>query len=234
MDINIGDKIGRLKVIEYDGYYKKEGTKEKRHYYKCLCDCGKEVVVNGKNLRSENIKSCGCIASEITVKRNKETKKHNKFYTIGETTFVKFTNKDKYFLCDTEDWDKLKQYAWHEDDEGYAKTNINNKIFPMHRLVMNCPEDMQVDHVYQVSRGVCDNRKKNLRITTALVNSRNCVKSKNNTSGYNGVYWLKNLKKWAARITYNYNTLYLGSFDNIEDAIKARKEAEKKYWGDLT
>ena len=43
--IKIGDKFGRLTIVEDLGYFKKDGTKTKRHWYKCLCDCGSECIV---------------------------------------------------------------------------------------------------------------------------------------------------------------------------------------------
>lgn len=53
---------------------------------------------------------------------------------------------------------------------------------------------------------------------------------KNNTSGYKGVYWQKSAKKWQAEIEIRAKRIYLGIFENKEDAIKARKEAEEKYF----
>lgn len=49
--------------------------------------------------------------------------------------------------------------------------------------------------------------------------------SKNNTSGYKGVY--KKRDKWAAKIQYKKKNYYLGSYERLEDAVNARKEAEK-------
>ena len=56
--------------------------------------------------------------------------------------------------------------------------------------------------------------------------------SKNNTSGVTGVHWHKVKKKWEATITEG-KKKYLGIFTNKEDAIKARKEAEIKYYGEF-
>jgi hypothetical protein len=53
----------------------------------------------------------------------------------------------------------------------------------------------------------------------------------NNTSGITGVYW--NKEKWNAIIIKNRKRIYLGSFINKDDAIKARLEAEKKYFGEF-
>lgn len=52
----------------------------------------------------------------------------------------------------------------------------------------------------------------------------------NNTSGYKGVCWDKERKKWLAQIRLRGKHIYLGRYKNIEDAIKARKEAEEKYF----
>lgn len=53
---------------------------------------------------------------------------------------------------------------------------------------------------------------------------------RNNTSGYIGVTWDKVRKKWRAQIRFKNKNIYLGRYTNIEDAIKARKEAEEKYF----
>lgn len=55
-------------------------------------------------------------------------------------------------------------------------------------------------------------------------------KPSNNTSGCKGVYWNKNEGKWHARITFKNKVHSLGRYENKEDAIKARKEAEEKFF----
>lgn len=49
--------------------------------------------------------------------------------------------------------------------------------------------------------------------------------NRNNTSGHKGVYWKRD--RWAAAIQYKKKTYYLGSYDKIEDAIRARDLAEE-------
>lgn len=44
-----------------------------------------------------------------------------------------------------------------------------------------------------------------------------------------GVNWDKNRKKWRSRIYINKKTIELGMFDNFEEAVKVRKNAEEKY-----
>jgi hypothetical protein len=35
-------------------------------YWKCLCDCGKEAIINGHNLRAKITRSCGCFREDIS------------------------------------------------------------------------------------------------------------------------------------------------------------------------
>jgi len=56
----MGNKYGRLTVIERAGQ-----TKQEEAAWLCRCQCGKELVVSGQNLRSGNTKSCGCLHDEM-------------------------------------------------------------------------------------------------------------------------------------------------------------------------
>ena len=127
---------------------------------------------------------------------------------------------------DLDDVDRVGQYKWHIS-HGYACCN-ENKI-RLHRLIMDCPDDMIVDHI---NHNRLDNRKCNLRICTQHQNSMNQNKRSNNTSGYTGVLWDKAKNKWMARIKVNYKQIFLGYYDTLEEAIKARKQAEIKYFGE--
>lgn len=50
-----GQRFGMLVVV-----CRAENTQSGRATWRCRCDCGKEVVVRGGNLRSGGTKSCGC------------------------------------------------------------------------------------------------------------------------------------------------------------------------------
>lgn len=62
----------------------------------------------------------------------------------------------------------------------------------------------------------------------ALIGSKKV--RKNNTSGVTGVNYIKNIKKWNASIFFKGKKINLGYFENIDNAIKARKDAEEKYF----
>lgn len=55
--------------------------------------------------------------------------------------------------------------------------------------------------------------------------------SARNSSGHRGVQKFRN--KWQAKITFKKKTYHLGTFEDKEDAIKARLEAEEKLYGEF-
>lgn len=67
-----GQRFGRLIALEWVST-NKQGNSE----WLCVCDCGKEVIVNSQKLKSGKTKSCGCLSRELTIKRNSEGFKYN-------------------------------------------------------------------------------------------------------------------------------------------------------------
>ena len=56
--------------------------------------------------------------------------------------------------------------------------------------------------------------------------------SSSNTSGAKGVYFEKRTQKWRARLKFKGKLMNFGSFDKFEDAVRAREEAEKLFFGE--
>ena len=67
-----GQKFGKLTAIE-------PTRKNGRAAWKCICDCGKEVVVDSGNLRNGKTKSCGCAKSEFISQKVKKDLTGQKF-----------------------------------------------------------------------------------------------------------------------------------------------------------
>ncbi|MBO7187027.1 MAG: AP2 domain-containing protein [Clostridia bacterium] len=59
------------------------------------------------------------------------------------------------------------------------------------------------------------------------------ITESDNFSGVRGVYFDKKSSKWRARIKVKGKTINIGSYANINDAIKARKLAEEKYFENI-
>ena len=60
-----GQKFGKLTVIS-ESDYKPEGDGHTR--WNCQCECGNTCIVSGKQLRSGQTKSCGCLKSSGELK----------------------------------------------------------------------------------------------------------------------------------------------------------------------
>lgn len=72
----LGRRFGRLTVLE-------RAYKDKKQYWKCICDCGNIVFSNTSNLKSGNTKSCGCYSAEIKSKTHKKHgMRHTRLYSI--------------------------------------------------------------------------------------------------------------------------------------------------------
>lgn len=142
--------------------------------------------------------------------------------------------KGKYSIVDSRDYEFLNQWKWHYH-EGYAcrtkHIGIYNgkrkriKIF-MHRLLIDIPEGMEVDHK---NGNRADNRRWNLRICTRSQNNHNQKKTRG-VSKYKGVTWDKNRKLWSALIR-NGKVINLGRFELEIEAALAYNKAANKFFG---
>jgi len=144
-------------------------------------------------------------------------------------------SQGKFALVDDDDYDELKKYNWHVAN-GYAVRNAKvskgkQKSQRMHRLITNCPADMNVDHI---NHDKLDNRKDNLRICSTAENLRNQqMQSVAKTSRFKGVYFNKNTNKWMAQIQSDDKRKYLGLFENEIDAAIAYNNAAIAMFGEF-
>ena len=60
-----GQRFNRLTAIGFAGR-----DRENKALWRCRCDCGNETVVDGWNLKSGHVKSCGCFNTELLVNRS--------------------------------------------------------------------------------------------------------------------------------------------------------------------
>jgi hypothetical protein len=218
-------KFGRLKVIERD-YSVKNTISE--CCWLCKCNCGSEKIISvrGSDLKRGKTSSCGCYRDEIRQKGKINTYDLSGEYGIG------YTLKGEPFYFDIEDYDKIKNYCWYMSNEGYIVNSgkgKNPKFTRMHTFIMNTPKGMITDHIFGNKN---DNRKSKLRIVNTTQNTINRKISKHNKTGIPGVCWHKYSNRWYASITVNKKQIYLGRFIEFDEAIKVRKEAEQKYFGE--
>lgn len=85
-----------------------------------------------------------------------------------------------------------------------------------------------IDHIDGDGR---NNSLSNLREVTAKQNRQNNKTQTNNSTGFTGVHETHN-GRYRAVIQVEYRQISLGYYNNIEDAIQSRKEAEIKYFNE--
>lgn len=219
-----GQRFGRLTVVRRAENYVSPTGKSRHLRWDCICDCGNKCTVNGDFLKEGRTKSCGCLQKENLNIINKHGRiKTNKYEIVGETVYVTVEKSEEKVICDLEDWEYLKEYYWNLNTNGYVTAvTSGRKNVRMHKLIMPDNTYEVVDHI---NRNKLDNRKENLRYTTYSVNAQN--RTPNNENGCFGVRKAKN--RWQATITSNGKKIFIGSFKTKEEAITARKEAERIY-----
>jgi len=134
-----------------------------------------------------------------------------------------------YAIVDAADYDWLNQSKWSGTAAGYAVRRVNRKIIHMHRLILGLTGKINGDHWNGDTR---DNRRINLRRRTQWRNSQNAKVGRNNTSGCTGVFDMKN-GLYHAFITPRGGKRKNWYFHSYEEAVAARKAAEKRYYGEV-
>ena len=236
-----GQKFGRLTVIGQsdEDYIKPDGRHEA--LWDCQCDCGNPEIVKkkGYNLKRGKGVSCGCLTHELNhnngisqrehlIEMNHKRKTYNEYDLFGDYG-IGTTKKGEKFYFDLDDYNKIKDYLWYIDCNGYVQTSVKVGNILMHRIIMEITDrsDVFVDHK---SHDKKDNRKQNLRIVSPSQNCMNRGIQSNNTSGTPGVYFHKSTGLWCAyiRVQSKEKRRY---FKSKEEAIAARKELENMIFG---
>jgi hypothetical protein len=138
------------------------------------------------------------------------------------------------FTCDRlwNDWNARlsgKQAFCTNSGHGYLMGRFNGKNYYAHRLAFFLFYGRWPDNIDHINHNRSDNRISNLREVSRQENQKNLRMPRDNKSGIVGVTWYKRRQKWTAYISIDCARKHLGYFDNKNDAIKARKDAEIRY-----
>jgi len=120
--------------------------------------------------------------------------------------------------------------AGRRTDTGYWAIKINYELYSGHRLAFllmkgRWPAE-QIDHINGCG---FDNRWENLREVSHNTNMKNLKQAKNNISGVTGVCWSNRENMWKSQIQVEGRNKSLGYYKNLNEAVDARKKAEKIY-----
>ena len=209
-------------------YYRKKfpnaNPKKRCEEVCCICGATFSSHFEGKpycNLHYLRMKTNG--TPEFVGRKSK-----NEFAVDGDTVKCK-TSSGVEFLISNSDLDTVMKYTWCLSKTGYLVANINGSVTKLHRYLLSPGKGVLVDHINGDPK---DNRRENLRVCKPKDNSRN-AKKKSEHSIICGVQKKSN-GKYRARIMVDRNEIALGTFDTVEEAIEARRQAEIKYFGDYS
>lgn len=131
-------------------------------------------------------------------------------------------------IVDEADFEMLNAYTWRgQKSKSTAantyvvttvKTSGKKKHVRMHRLILNAPDGVEVDHE---NRNTLDNRRDNLRLCT---HAQNCM-----NRGGKGINFRAGA--WDAYIYLRGSYVHLGRYPNRELASRARDAARLHHYG---
>jgi hypothetical protein len=208
----IGLKFGKLTVTEHVELSPITG-----HMLKCVCECGNIKTVQYSSLKSGRTTSCGCLqkkrASESNVKHGKSD---SRLYGVWKAIRARCENPKRLKYEHYGGRGIAVCFEWHDFD-----------VFCEWALEHGYKEGLTIDRIdtngnYEPS---------NCRWVTQTEQLRNQNTRYDNTSGVRGVSWDKKAQKWFTYIHVNKKRVSLGRFVELQEATKARKAAEEKYWG---
>jgi len=184
---------------------KESKTKRRHGLYKCFC--GVEFRAQSHNVKRGHTQSCGCYqkkrASEVQSTHG--LGKH-RLYNVWNRMMGRCNN-----IRDT----NYSYYGGRGISVSDRWLNIENFIRDMYPTFK---EGLTLDRINNNK----EYSKENCRWAKKTTQSRNIsVVRKNNTSGYKGVSFQKNIKKWASRINVNYKKINLGNYEDKKEAAIA-------------
>lgn len=133
---------------------------------------------------------------------------------------------------------KKDSLAGSLNSDGYSQITVNGSNYYVHRIAYmmihsldSLDSNIILDHI---DGNRSNNRPENLRIATKSTNGMNRGKQSNNTSGFKGVSFRKDVNKWLAKITKNGKAYHVGLFDTKEKAALAYCQAASEIHGEFS
>lgn len=123
------------------------------------------------------------------------------------------------------------RFAGKEAFTAYCGSGFHGKIFGelyyAHRVIWAMEHGEWPAEVDHIKGDRTNNRKANLRAVDHLTNMQNKAIYKSSKTGFHGVTWHKGKQRWQSKITISRKVRHLGTFNTLDAAVAARREAER-------
>lgn len=184
-----------------------EEKKDSCYLWICRCDCGKEVKVNTNSLLHGRTKSCGCQKIQALKRRAQNLSGQQFGRLLAIRPLDERMAGNVVWLCQCECGNEV-----HVPHNSLVTGNTKS---------CGCllKEHESPGKYMHYIHGTCVEMLENKSLR------------KDNTSGYTGVMAYRG--KWKAVITFQQKRYDLGTYAQIEDAVKIRKLAEEKIFGEF-
>lgn len=169
--------------------------------WRCRCDCGREILADLGELTGGNRKSCGCMSHPPL--------KDFIGRRFGRLKVTAYAGKE------------AGMHRWRCVCDCGRETVVGQTLLQNGKTKScGCLQALTYRDNLKLMEGTS---------VTMLQAAKGGRLIKSNTSGYNGVYYDKRRDRWVAQITFQGKTKYLGSFEELKDAVKARQTGEEIY-----
>ena len=198
-------------------------SKDRRVRWLCRCTCGEIQMITTRGLTSSRSKNC----------RRCALRKYNPTRVLQDGTLAVVCPDGREFVIDPDALHFIKMYRWHIDSSDHITSNTRGRKVFLSRLIMGLDQadSIQVDHI---SGDPLDNRRRNLRMCTALGNSRNRTIRSDSLTGFKGVSYRVRENKYVARISpHPGERIFLGRFNTPQEAAAAYDRAAVLYHGEF-
>lgn len=204
-------RVGRLVILKETGKTNRFGSP----IWECRCDCGELVERDSGYLRSVGTASCGCFAAEWHKKQEKDItgKRFGKLVAIQAVGKSKQRNVLWKMKCDCGK-EVIKPIS-----------EVAKKVNPT--LSCGCSKAWFIGNSNHGKKHY-ENLEKNYEFGTnlALIRIPDTQLQKNNTTGYQGVSYLRTRGIWRAQICFQ-GAIVMKDCHSLEDAIRERQIMRK-------